>query len=230
MIGVTKPRDLQGKAATAHDQLKRYAIEGLLRSGRHLSANELEDHFGISATPIRDALVRLAAEGFLTWEPSRGFYTNSFLLQEQRDLHEILLIAVPACWDWTSGTLSPTVLEAARSFQERCLEPGDVAVDGLVGVLEDLFMACADATNNRVLIGIARNALERTRLVRLFDLERTETRQLVAEQLVDLIEALSSRNASNGLAVAEFAFAALKERLPALVDQANLKTLQSRFP
>jgi len=66
----TELRDVLGKSASAHDYLKRYAIEGRLRPDRRLIPRDLEEYFGISATPIRDALVRLAAEGFLNWEPT----------------------------------------------------------------------------------------------------------------------------------------------------------------
>jgi hypothetical protein len=113
----TELRDVLGKSASAHDYLKRYAIEGRLRPGRRLIPSDLEKHFGISATPIRDALVRLAAEGFLTWEPSRGFFSKPFSLEEQCDLNHILIIAIPACWDRSGGSSPTTVLEAAIVFQ-----------------------------------------------------------------------------------------------------------------
>jgi DNA-binding GntR family transcriptional regulator len=220
-------RDVLGKSSSAHDYLKRFAIEGRLRPGRRLIPGDLEKHFGISATPIRDALVRLAAEGFLSWEPSRGFFTKAFSVQEQCDLHQLLIVAIPSCWD-LSGAAPPTsVLETAIAVQDRFAALADPDPAAWNDEVERLFAIAADATCNDLLSEIARNAAERTRCVRLFDLERPETRRLVAEQISAAVRA---QNAFEGRAVAIDAFARLRERLPALIDQANSRALQSRFP
>ncbi len=227
----TELRDVLGKSASAHDYLKRYAIEGRLRPGRRLIPSDLEKHFGISATPIRDALVRLAAEGFLTWEPSHGFFSKPFSLEEQCDLNHILIIAIPACWDRSGGSSPTMVLEAAIAFQDRFAASADAESETQAQTwneaVEHLFAVAADATHNDVLREVSHNATERTRFVRLFDLERPETRRLVADQIAAGVRA---QNAFEGCAVGNEAFASLRARLPTLVAQANAHAFRSSFP
>jgi aspartyl/asparaginyl beta-hydroxylase (cupin superfamily) len=93
--------------------------------------------------------------------------------------------------------------------------------------VEHLFAVAADATHNDVLREVSHNATERTRFVRLLDLERPETRRLVADQIAAGVRA---QNAFEGCSVANEAFASLRARLPTLVAQANAHAFRSSFP
>jgi DNA-binding GntR family transcriptional regulator len=47
-------------------------FQGRLRAGQHLRTQELADRFGVSHTPIREALVALAGIGIIDLLPNRG--------------------------------------------------------------------------------------------------------------------------------------------------------------
>ena len=55
------------------DVLRQALIEGRLEPGTRLVTRELADKLGMSITPVREALVRFAASGILTAEPSQSF-------------------------------------------------------------------------------------------------------------------------------------------------------------
>ena len=59
-------------AAQVHGQLKRAIITARLRSGQALSEKELSARFGVSRTPCREALIRLAEEGLVVIYAQRG--------------------------------------------------------------------------------------------------------------------------------------------------------------
>jgi DNA-binding GntR family transcriptional regulator len=59
---------------------------GRLRAGQHLVAQELADRFGVSQTPIREALITLAGIGVLDLLPNRGAVVRSVTA---RDVHEV---------------------------------------------------------------------------------------------------------------------------------------------
>lgn len=57
---------------TLVSDLRRLVIEGELISGQRVPEAKLCDRFGVSRTPLREALKVLAAEGFVQLRPNRG--------------------------------------------------------------------------------------------------------------------------------------------------------------
>jgi DNA-binding GntR family transcriptional regulator len=56
----------------AYELLLKAIEDGDLRPGSRLRENDLADQFGISRTPIREALKRLEAQGLVTHQPHHG--------------------------------------------------------------------------------------------------------------------------------------------------------------
>jgi DNA-binding GntR family transcriptional regulator len=54
------------------DSLLRDVFQGRLRAGQHLVTRELADRFGVSHTPVREALISLAGIGVIDLLPNRG--------------------------------------------------------------------------------------------------------------------------------------------------------------
>jgi GntR family transcriptional regulator, carbon starvation induced regulator len=89
-------------------------LTGRLRPGEHLKINVLVDRYdGLSPTPVREALSRLAGSGFVEVLPRRGMRVAAASRAELRDLVENRLR-----------------LEAAAL--ERAVSRGDAAWDALV--------------------------------------------------------------------------------------------------
>ncbi len=61
---------------------------GTLRPGYHLREIPLSKHFGVSTTPVREALRRLDREGLVAVQPNRGAVVAAFDLPEVFDLYE----------------------------------------------------------------------------------------------------------------------------------------------
>ncbi|WP_018719562.1 GntR family transcriptional regulator [Arhodomonas aquaeolei] len=57
----------------AYDWLKRDIIRGVWQPGSRLAVKQLSDHYGIGASPIREALARLVGEGLVLVFGQRGF-------------------------------------------------------------------------------------------------------------------------------------------------------------
>jgi DNA-binding GntR family transcriptional regulator len=82
------------RPATLHDEvlvrLRNYIIEGNLPEGARIPEAELCGRFGVSRTPLREALKVLAAEGIVDLLPNRGARVRAVSLAEARDLLEFL--------------------------------------------------------------------------------------------------------------------------------------------
>ncbi len=64
-------------------------LDGTFSLKKRLVCNDIAKHFGVSRTPVREALVRLEKEGFIHFIPRSGTYVNSFAPEEMKEIYEI---------------------------------------------------------------------------------------------------------------------------------------------
>ncbi|MCI0459372.1 MAG: GntR family transcriptional regulator [Gemmataceae bacterium] len=92
------PASRDSKAIVCHHGLRRQTIaeslltdvfQGRLRAGAHLVARELAERFGVSPTPIREALITLAGMGIVDLLPNRGAIVRKVTTQEVRDICQV---------------------------------------------------------------------------------------------------------------------------------------------
>ncbi|SIO12769.1 GntR family transcriptional regulator [Halodesulfovibrio marinisediminis] len=62
---------------------------GKLEPGRLISIKKLADELGTSKTPLREALLQMQVEGFVTILPQRGVVINALTHEEKRDIFEV---------------------------------------------------------------------------------------------------------------------------------------------
>jgi len=67
---------------TIYKELKKEIISGELLPGSILLEREISDKYGISRTPVREILWRLASDGLLDKGPSRRYITRKMSLEE----------------------------------------------------------------------------------------------------------------------------------------------------
>ena len=64
--------------------------EGKLQPGMFVSINQIMKNLNLSRTPLRDALLQLQTEGFVTFLPQRGIRINKLSQQDIEDMYEML--------------------------------------------------------------------------------------------------------------------------------------------
>lgn len=69
----------------AYDELKRRIIAGAFAPGRFLAERGLAEELGMSKTPVRAAVGRLEAEGFLAVSPQQGIVVRELSFREITD-------------------------------------------------------------------------------------------------------------------------------------------------
>lgn len=77
-------------AETVYLELKRRLNRGELRPGEFIDQAALGAELGLSRAPLRDALIRLELEGFVTVFPRRGVMVRPLDLPTIRGIYEIL--------------------------------------------------------------------------------------------------------------------------------------------
>lgn len=81
-----------GRRRQLSDEVAAYVRElimsGQVKHGEFLRLERIAEDLGISVTPVREALLSLRGEGFVTLEPRRGFMPAPLSRQDVRDLFE----------------------------------------------------------------------------------------------------------------------------------------------
>ncbi len=75
----------------AYRELKRRLVLWEYAPGRRLPEDGIAAEFGVSRTPVRDALRRLEREGFLEYEPHSGYRARTPNLARIQELYEVRL-------------------------------------------------------------------------------------------------------------------------------------------
>ena len=64
-------------------------FSGRLRAGEHLVTQDLADRFGVSHTPVREALIALAGMGIIDLQPNRGAIVRRVTRHEVREVCQV---------------------------------------------------------------------------------------------------------------------------------------------
>ncbi len=87
---MTLPTDSERSVSRqAEEMLRRVILEGHLKPGQRLNELELSASLGISRSPIREALQRLAKEGLVQLVANRGAFVSVFDLAQVEELYEV---------------------------------------------------------------------------------------------------------------------------------------------
>jgi DNA-binding GntR family transcriptional regulator len=71
------------------ESLLREVFQGRLRAGQHLATQQLAQRFGVSHTPIREALISLAGVGVIDLVPNRGAIVRRVVAKDVREIFQV---------------------------------------------------------------------------------------------------------------------------------------------
>ena len=69
--------------------IRRLVVEGRYRAGERVRQDEIADELGVSRIPVREAIIALEREGWVTIEPHRGAFVNGLDAEFIRDHFEL---------------------------------------------------------------------------------------------------------------------------------------------
>lgn len=85
MVGLDRPNI----SAAAADRVREMIVQGALADGARINEVRLAAALGVSRTPLREALNRLAAEGAIEARPRLGYFVRPLTLQELEQVYTI---------------------------------------------------------------------------------------------------------------------------------------------
>jgi DNA-binding GntR family transcriptional regulator len=191
VLALQKPQNL---AETIYRDLRARLRSGDLDPATRLVDLELARAYGTSRSPAREALVRLANEGFLEGS-SRGFVPARLSLEDIRDVFEVRKLLEPQA----AGAAAPLMndanietligLAAAAQFAADRRDAPALAMANVA--FRDLWLA---ATPNRRLSETITRFADHVWAVRRMTLADPDTQKVVAKGLSAMAQAFQDRN------------------------------------
>lgn len=176
--------------------LRAALIAGELRPGLVYSAPVLAAGFGVSATPVREAMLDLAKEGLVEVVRNKGFRVTELSEADLDQFTEIrALIEVPVVTGLARGA-ALTDLQALRPAAEAILTAAK-ARDLIAYVEADqaFHLALLGLSGNPHLVDVVSDLRNRSRLYGLPSLADAGALAASAEEHVQLVDALVARDA-----------------------------------
>lgn len=176
---------------------------GELTPGTRLDEAGLAERFGVSRTPIREALNRLTAQGILIPGEKRGVFVAEYNREELAQIFEAMHEIEAACARIASQRLNLLARSEIELAQSECLaaaQTGNRA--GYLRANEAFHMAIYKATGNPYMAEIATEFRRRTGPFRAKKFETAQDLIDSAEshrELIDNIFSEDSTTASNGM-------------------------------
>ncbi len=118
------------------DALCDEVLAGRLPAGRQFTVKEIAQQYGVSATPVREALLDLCSQGLLDVEEHRGFRVHDFTIEDFRHMVDARTMLVEGVFRHyvELKSMTPQTLASVRrraEEAERAARSGDL--DILIG-------------------------------------------------------------------------------------------------
>jgi DNA-binding GntR family transcriptional regulator len=149
---------------SVYEALVELIVAGSLRPGQHLVESELARQLGVSRQPVREALHRLEAEGWIDLRPSQGAFVHVPTDREVDQLLDVRELLEGATARLAARAATPEAvarLRAACDEGRTAVDSGDVAA--AVAANNDFHAAVAEIAGNEVLAQLAEIVARRVR-------------------------------------------------------------------
>ncbi|MEN3794277.1 GntR family transcriptional regulator [Fulvimarina sp. MAC3] len=185
-------------ADRVYEEIRREILAGSLKPGERVTEELLAERFGASRTPVRSAIVRLAADGFVDMTPRSGTVIKQRSQSDIADIYDVRAILESAAAGLAAKARSGADLNDLKDLQAR-MEHHFATAPGAIETLSSL----NKAFHQRVLVA-AQNATLADSAARLMDigflintyinLSSEEIARAMSDHR-NLIDAIASRDA-----------------------------------
>ena len=169
------------RAESLRDQLEQDIVTGHFKPGERLDEQTLADRFGVSRTPIREALMQLASIGMVELHARRGAFVATLSLKEVVERFEVMAALEGMCGALAARRITDEQRSKLIEAHQACTEEArNGASDSYYYANERFHNAIYDACQNAYLSEQARQLHNRLKPYRRLQLR---ARHRVADSL-----------------------------------------------
>ncbi|MDD7967207.1 GntR family transcriptional regulator [Actinomycetospora lemnae] len=179
--------------------LRAAILDGDLAAGAHVGEVETAERLGLSRTPVREALTRLAAEGLVELEAHRGARVTRFSRDDLDGIFDVRLALEPRATARAATHATPADLDALEALARRMQELGapgpDQDLDALVDLNRDFHARLLELAHAPALAAALANVVHTPVVTRTF---RAYDPASLARSLAHHVEIVAALRAGDG--------------------------------
>jgi DNA-binding GntR family transcriptional regulator len=182
-----------GKSLTdkAHELLKQQVISCELKPGAYYTEAGLAAELSLGLTPIREALARLAQQGWVRSVKGRGYEILPLTLGGVRELFGARTVVEPAAIEQAAGRLdSPTASRLLELCKVRYRQDDINSRGKYLQANREIHMTLVSGCGNRILIDMVLHLLERSERLMHLGMVMTNLNQRVSEDHEYMVRAV----------------------------------------
>jgi DNA-binding GntR family transcriptional regulator len=187
-----KPRALYEEVAEA---LRERIFSGGLKPGDWVDELALAEEFGISRTPLREAIKVLAAEGLITMKLRRGAYVTEVESQELSEIYHLMALLESDAAATVAAQASPADLADLEQLHRTLEASAGKDIARFFSANEAFHMRLLQLASNRWRDQIVADLRKVMKLSRAQSLAKEGRLQESLEEHRQIMAALKSRNA-----------------------------------
>lgn len=181
--------------AEIYRQLKDLILGFVFYPGARVTENELADRFHVSRTPVREALQRLAAEGYVTILPKQGCFVRDIDIDEINQYYEVRIGLELRALDLACLTMSDNQLNKLAAAWDPAQVPSKPpTVAAMVARDEGFHLALATGTGNAVLAGYLKDVNDHIHIVRRLDFTDATRIEQTYQEHHEVVQRLLARD------------------------------------
>ncbi|MER9127330.1 GntR family transcriptional regulator [Mesorhizobium sp. M0959] len=207
------------RSETVYLSLRRAIIEQALRPGMKLPEDAIGEQFGVSRTSVRNALVRLSAEGLVEVRSNRGACVAEPSLEEALDIFSLRRCLELEVVNRLSRQITPSqfaALEAHVQLEKEAIETEGALSIRLAG---EFHILLAQLTGSKPLTRYVSEIASRCSLI-LALYSRPHSGRCGVDEHIEIIQALRQRDPDRAMRAMEHHLEAVEARAQ-IRDQAE---------
>ncbi|MEY3278372.1 MAG: hypothetical protein RLZZ426_858 [Actinomycetota bacterium] len=179
------------------DALRASVITGEMTVGTVYSVPALADKFGVSITPVREAMLDLAKEGLVEPVRNKGFRVRELSAKELDEITDVRLMLEPAAVASLTGKLPAETIQELRALADNIVTTA-AAGDVIEYVDADrvFHRTLVELTDNNILTELVMSLRAQSRLFGLHSLAQAGTLHVSAHEHHELIDALQGNDSA----------------------------------
>lgn len=182
---------------TLYTQLKQKIISFELYPGTRVTEQVLAEMFGVSRTPMRQALQRLEIEGFLSIRPKQGCFIRELDVNELMEYYEARTAIELLIVESAVSAMSDRQIEQMMAAWQQETHDQELAAGIDLGEKDEAFhVGLAVASDKPVLATILKNINHRIRVIRRLDLNSDNRSQRTYNEHFEILQLIKERDTS----------------------------------